>query len=192
MTRLQRRAMALQAMEATLLFAPRLTHRKSAATPRAAPNRAPSTEGTPQAIVGQWKSKNLCVPQCFLATSTTTPDFFAAQSGLRLRPIRKILRRPTGGKTMKLRPLASGAVLLAAAVASLSSPASAAGHRHGLGWHTHFLNLYYPPDAYYYSAPHDQFGPVGPFVGYDAGFVDGHWHPAYWQIGHHGYRYIAF
>lgn len=92
---------------------------------------------------------------------------------------------------MKLRTLAFGAVLLAAAVSNLSSPASAAwrGHHH---WGVSGLALasYYPVDAYYYAPPYDGFGPVGPFVGYQP--HDGIWRPGYWQIGHRGYRYTAY
>lgn len=82
---------------------------------------------------------------------------------------------------MKLRTLV-GAVLVAAAVASLSSPASASWHGHGWGWSS--IGGYYPATAYYYPPPYDGFGPVGPFVGYEAGYTDGHWHPAYWGFGH--------
>jgi hypothetical protein len=81
---------------------------------------------------------------------------------------------------MKLRALALGAVLLAAAVPT--SPASAAGRGHGWGWSA--IGGYYPSTAYYYPAPSDGFGPVGPFTGYQAGYTDGHWHPPYWQLGH--------
>ena len=83
---------------------------------------------------------------------------------------------------MKLRALALGAVLLAAAVPT--SPASAAGRGHGWGWSA--IGGYYPSTAYYYPAPSDGFGPVGPFTGYQAGYTDGHWHPPYWQLGRHG------
>jgi hypothetical protein len=96
---------------------------------------------------------------------------------------------PTGGKSMKRRALALGALLLAAAVPSLSSPASAAWRGHG-GWSS--IAAYYPASATYYSPPYDGFGPVGPFVGYEAGYSDGHWHPAYWRYGHRGYRYAGY
>ena len=90
---------------------------------------------------------------------------------------------------MKLRALAFAAPLLAAAVPSLSSPASAAWRGHH-GWSS--VAAYYPASATYYSAPYDNFGPVGPFVGYDAGYSDGHWHPAYWRLGHSGYRRAGY
>ena len=90
---------------------------------------------------------------------------------------------------MKLRAFALGAVLLAAAVPTLSSPASAAWRGHG---HWGSLAAYYPADAAYYPPPYDNYGPVGPFVGYQDGYSDGHWHPAYWRVGHRGYRYAGW
>jgi hypothetical protein len=96
--------------------------------------------------------------------------------------------RRTGGKFMKLRTLALSAVLFAAAVPSLASPASAAWRGHG--WSS--LAQYYPAEAAYYPPPYDNYGPVGPFVGYLDGYSDGHWHPAYWRYGHRGYRYAGW
>ena len=91
---------------------------------------------------------------------------------------------------MKLRALALGAVLLAAAVPT--SPASAAGRHHHGGWGWNSTSLYYPPTATYYLPPYDGFGPVGHFVGYEAGYADGHWHPAYWRYGHSHHPYVAY
>jgi hypothetical protein len=90
---------------------------------------------------------------------------------------------------MKLRALALGAVLVAAAVPT--NPASAAWRHHG-GWGWNSTSLYYPPTALYYAPPYDNFGPVGHFVGYEAGYTDGHWHPAYWRYGHSSHPYVAY
>jgi hypothetical protein len=137
-------------------------------------------------------SSVFCLPHRSLPISLTpNPRYGCGRPGPPLPaacPFIGVKKARQEERPMKLRALALGAVLLAAAIPALSSPASATWRGHGWRWSA--LAYYYPPDAYYYPPPYDGFGPVGPFVGHQPN--DGIWHPGYWRLGHRGHRYAGY